>query len=215
MRTGTRSDVAETEHVQVPATTGHGRQTRHVVSPLIAIERVEQPAIEHRLELSVQDRAGAGHRPPRSQRPDRDPRPSFARSTRRSASHRLPGRPAPETRCEGRSRPSRSLHRERRRRMRLRPRGARSPAVVVQCPRAQVHRGTTHPRAGPPAARDWLVGARAWDRRSSMFAPHQKSSRMTTRRNVGRLTSVKPASANTPSVPTWSSSEITFFVVMG
>ena len=30
----------------MPATTSHGRQTRHVVSPLIAIERVEQPAIE-------------------------------------------------------------------------------------------------------------------------------------------------------------------------
>ena len=47
MRTSIRSDVAETEHVQVPATTSHGRQTRHVASPLIAIERVEQPAIEH------------------------------------------------------------------------------------------------------------------------------------------------------------------------
>jgi hypothetical protein len=52
--TGIRSDVAETEHVQVPATTSHGRQTRHVVSPLIAIERVEQPAVEHRLEHSAQ-----------------------------------------------------------------------------------------------------------------------------------------------------------------
>ena len=31
---------------------------------------------------------------------------------------------------------------------------------------------------------------------------HQKSIRITTRRSVGRLTSVKPASANTPTVPT-------------
>lgn len=29
-------------------------QTRHVVSPLIAVERMEQPAIEHRLEHSAQ-----------------------------------------------------------------------------------------------------------------------------------------------------------------
>src|SRR5258707_794158 len=56
--TGTRSDVAETEHVQVPATTSHGRQARHVVSPLIAIEGVEQPAVEHRLEHPVQTARG-------------------------------------------------------------------------------------------------------------------------------------------------------------
>jgi hypothetical protein len=54
MRAGNRSDVTETEHVQVPATTRYGRQTRHVVSPLIAVEGVEQPAIEHRLKHSAQ-----------------------------------------------------------------------------------------------------------------------------------------------------------------
>jgi hypothetical protein len=42
-----------------------------------------------------------------------------------------------------------------------------------------------------------------------------KSMRITTRRRVGRLTSVKPAAVNTPSVPTWSSSEITSLVVIG
>jgi hypothetical protein len=52
--TGIRSDVTETQHVQVPATTRHRRQTRHVVSPLIAVERMEQPAIEHRLKHSAQ-----------------------------------------------------------------------------------------------------------------------------------------------------------------
>lgn len=52
--TGTTSDVTETQHVQVPATTRHRRQARHVVSPLIAVERVEQPAIEHRLKHSAQ-----------------------------------------------------------------------------------------------------------------------------------------------------------------
>jgi hypothetical protein len=54
MRTRIGSDVAEAEHVQVPAATSHGRQTRHVVSPLVAIERVEQPAIERRLEHSAE-----------------------------------------------------------------------------------------------------------------------------------------------------------------
>jgi hypothetical protein len=38
----------------MPAASGNGRQTRHVRSPLIAVERVEQPAIEHRLEHSIQ-----------------------------------------------------------------------------------------------------------------------------------------------------------------
>jgi hypothetical protein len=52
--TDIRSDVTETEYVQVPATTCHGRQTHHVFSPLIAVERVEQPAIEHRLKHSAQ-----------------------------------------------------------------------------------------------------------------------------------------------------------------
>jgi hypothetical protein len=51
-RTG--SGVTETEHVQVRATTRHGRQTRHVIPALIAIERVEQAAIEHRLKHSAQ-----------------------------------------------------------------------------------------------------------------------------------------------------------------
>jgi hypothetical protein len=46
-------------------------------------------------------------------------------------------------------------------------------------------------------------------------APAQKSIRITTRRRVGRLTSVNPAAAKTPSVPTPSSSRITFLVVMG
>jgi hypothetical protein len=54
MRAGIRSDVTETEHVQDPATTRHGRQTRDVFSPLIAIECVEQPAIEHRLKHPAQ-----------------------------------------------------------------------------------------------------------------------------------------------------------------
>ena len=43
----------------------------------------------------------------------------------------------------------------------------------------------------------------------------QKSSRMTARRLVGRPTSRSPAPANTASVPTWSSSRIASFVVIG
>jgi hypothetical protein len=38
----------------MPTAASHGRQTRHVVSPLIGIERVEQPAVKHRLEHSAQ-----------------------------------------------------------------------------------------------------------------------------------------------------------------
>ena len=38
----------------MPATTSHGREARHVVSPLVAIERVEQPAVKHRLEHPAQ-----------------------------------------------------------------------------------------------------------------------------------------------------------------
>ena len=52
--TGIRSGVTETEHVQVRAGARHRRQTRHVVAPLLAVERVEQPAVEHRLEDAVQ-----------------------------------------------------------------------------------------------------------------------------------------------------------------
>jgi hypothetical protein len=39
------SDVAEAEHVHGRATASHGRQARHVLAPLVAIERVEHPAI--------------------------------------------------------------------------------------------------------------------------------------------------------------------------
>jgi hypothetical protein len=52
--TGLWSDVTETEHVQLPTSTRHGRQARHVVVSLIAVEGVEQPAVEHRLEHSAQ-----------------------------------------------------------------------------------------------------------------------------------------------------------------
>jgi hypothetical protein len=54
MRAGIRSNVTEAEHVQVPAATCHGRQTRDVVPPLIGVEGVKQPAIEHRLKRSAQ-----------------------------------------------------------------------------------------------------------------------------------------------------------------
>src|SRR5919197_680796 len=54
MRTGVRPDVAEAEDVQVPATTRHGRQARDVIAPLVAVEGVEQAAIEHGVEHPVQ-----------------------------------------------------------------------------------------------------------------------------------------------------------------
>jgi hypothetical protein len=53
------------------------------------------------------------------------------------------------------------------------------------------------------------------DARGALPQLGQKSMRMTTRRGVGRLTWAKPASAKTPSVPTWSSSAITPFAVIG
>lgn len=61
----------------------------------------------------------------------------------------------------------------------------------------------------PPDPPRWTVRT-SWDDR-----PDQKSMRMTTRRGGTRETSVKPAAANVPSVPTCSSSETAFLVVMG
>ena len=43
----------------------------------------------------------------------------------------------------------------------------------------------------------------------------EKSMRITARRNVGLLTSAKPAPAKVVHVPTWSSSSMTFVVVIG
>ncbi len=40
-----------------------------------------------------------------------------------------------------------------------------SPAVVLPRPRAPGHGGTSHPKADPPAARDWWVAASCRDRR--------------------------------------------------
>jgi hypothetical protein len=54
MRAAGLSDVAEAEHVEAAAAAGHGGQARHVVAPLVAVERVEQTAIEHGLEQSAQ-----------------------------------------------------------------------------------------------------------------------------------------------------------------
>ena len=53
-------------------------------------------------------------------------------------------------------------------------------------------------------------------RESATHSRHtQKSSRITTRRRVGRLTTDNPASAKTETVPTSSSSMITSVVVIG
>ncbi len=49
-----RVDVTEAQYAQAPATGGDRRQTGHVLAPLVAIERVKQPAVEHRLEHSAE-----------------------------------------------------------------------------------------------------------------------------------------------------------------
>ena len=49
-----RSDVTETEHVHVSPTTRHGGKALNVRSSLLAVERVEQTAIEHRVKHSAQ-----------------------------------------------------------------------------------------------------------------------------------------------------------------
>jgi hypothetical protein len=67
------------------------------------------------------------------------------------------------------------------------------------------------PRAAPITA---ILGAGAVPTSRADRQSH-KSMRMTTRRGDGRETSVKPAAANVPSVPTCSSSETAFLVVMG
>jgi hypothetical protein len=46
--------VAEAEQVQGAAGTDHRRQARHIVAPLATVERVEEPAVEHRLERSAE-----------------------------------------------------------------------------------------------------------------------------------------------------------------
>ena len=51
-----------------------------------------------------------------------------------------------------------------------------------------------------------------WQR---VVCARQKSTRMTARRALGLLTSPNPAAMNVLQVPTWSSSSMTFVVVIG
>ena len=50
----TRAHVAEAEDVQAAAGTDHRREARDVLASLLAIERVEQRAVEHRVELPAE-----------------------------------------------------------------------------------------------------------------------------------------------------------------
>ena len=54
MRASVGSGVTETQHVNDTPVTSHRRETRRVVEPLIALEAVEQPAIEHRVERAIE-----------------------------------------------------------------------------------------------------------------------------------------------------------------
>src|SRR5580658_6279345 len=46
--------IAEAEDIQHAAGLGYGREARHIFRPLIGVEGVEQPAVEHRLELAAE-----------------------------------------------------------------------------------------------------------------------------------------------------------------
>ena len=54
MRASIRTDIAEAQHIQGSIALGHRRQTRDVAWPLIAIEGVEQSAVQHRLKHATQ-----------------------------------------------------------------------------------------------------------------------------------------------------------------
>ena len=55
MRAGRRAiGVAEAEDVHAPAGTRHRCRAPDVVSPLVVVERMEQRAVEHRVEHSAQ-----------------------------------------------------------------------------------------------------------------------------------------------------------------
>src|SRR5436190_23635942 len=58
------TDVAEAQHIQGAATLRHRRQTRRVVPPLVAIEGVEEAAVQHRVEHAPQltELQRVGHR---------------------------------------------------------------------------------------------------------------------------------------------------------
>ena len=168
MRTGVRSDVTETKHVQHPARTCHRRQTRDVISPAHRCRTSGTARNRAPSQTLGPDGPDATHRQPRSQRVCRELRPFAARLTLRSQPHRLPQRAAQRRRRTGRSRPSRIPHRAPRRRISVRPPDAPAPAADAQGPRAAGHRGTTHPRAAPPAARDSSVAARHTDRRHGL-----------------------------------------------
>ena len=92
-------------------------------------------------------------------------------------------------------------------------------------PRPVNHRWRSHRCAQRERSGDSVLGrcTRRGARRSvaaigtatSRCSWFQKSIRMTARRNVGRMTSVKPAAAKVLTVPTWSSSSMTSVLVIG
>jgi len=54
VRTSIGTIVTEAQHVQGSTVFGHRRQTRHVSWSLVAVEGVEQSAVQHRLEPAPQ-----------------------------------------------------------------------------------------------------------------------------------------------------------------
>jgi hypothetical protein len=54
VRASTGTVVAEAEHIQRSIVLGHRRQTRHIPWSLLAVEGVEEPAVDHRLKPALQ-----------------------------------------------------------------------------------------------------------------------------------------------------------------
>jgi len=120
---------------------GHRRQARHVSWPLVAVEGMEQPAVQHRLKTCAPN-ALDGTRQPRRTRPrSHGRRPSPGRSPVPSQLRQRPGPATPAMRREARSRRFRSPHRAPLRRIRLRMPTARWPAAAGRYPKAQGRRG--------------------------------------------------------------------------
>ena len=54
MRSGIGTIIAEAQQMQKSVVRGDRGQARHVLPPLLAVERVEQPAVEHGVEHPAQ-----------------------------------------------------------------------------------------------------------------------------------------------------------------
>lgn len=159
MRASIGAIVTETQHIQGSIVLGHRRKIRHVYCSLLAVESVEQSGVQHRVELAPQTLQLE-----RVSRSELNLDPTVGCLRARDAPMLSPPRQSPEPttparRGRERSRPSRTPHRARFRRIRLWMPTAQLLAVDGQYPKAQDRHGTTHPRAIPSSVRDWSAAA--------------------------------------------------------